>query len=484
MLALYFTSMLCHGYISQLLLLGTMCPIPKSSNVSNADKYRAITLCSSIIKLFELVVIDQQSEALTNDVLQFGYKAKSSTTLCTMLLKEVASKFVSEGSDVYCIMLDASKAFDKVSYSHLFQILLERHMHPLYIRCLLYMYTNQSLRVKWQNVYSDSFKVLNGVRQGGVLSPVLFCLYMDQLMSQLRNSQNGCYIGPHFTGAFCYADDIALLSPSLQGLRNMLKICETFSNQYKLTFNGLKSQFIVFRQKTKLTQKRIIFCGSEIHEQESVVHLGHTIYSDLNKHDIDTVLQNFYRQYNSLFSKLGGVPSSILAKLFRTHCSAFYGSMLLPLRCTKRLQVAWRKAMRRVWRVPPMTHVITLRSMNDGLCDEHMFLCRAVNLVNSALQHEDDTISFIAKTTAQTKLSTLRENISHICERLSVDESALINLQRDNTTNLVKDLCRTNCIDHFCDASVIVELANIRDGLYDSILNKDEAKQFISLLCV
>ena len=52
-------------------------------------------------------------------------------------------------------------------------------MSPLVLRLLLFTYTNQTLRVKWGSVMSESFTVMNGVKQGGVLSPVLFVVYTD-----------------------------------------------------------------------------------------------------------------------------------------------------------------------------------------------------------------------------------------------------------------------------------------------------------------
>ena len=84
---------------------------------------------------------------------------------------------------------------------------------------------------------------------------------MDNSLTRLQKSTKGCYIGLHFNEAFRYADDIALLSPSNQGLRDMLQICETYVLAYRLSFNAEKSQFIVFRRKQK-----IILCGSEIYE--------------------------------------------------------------------------------------------------------------------------------------------------------------------------------------------------------------------------
>ena len=80
-------------------------------------------------------------------------------------------------SDVGVLLLDASKAFDRVNYCKLFNELLKRNISPVLLRLLLYMYTIQSLRVKWSDTTSPQFTVMNGVKQGGVLSPILFAIY-------------------------------------------------------------------------------------------------------------------------------------------------------------------------------------------------------------------------------------------------------------------------------------------------------------------
>ncbi len=73
-------------------------------------------------------------------------------------------------------MLDASKAFDRVKYCKLFEQLLECNMSPLVLRLLSVLYTNQTLQVRWKSSIGNSFSVSNGVKQGGVLYPVLFAV--------------------------------------------------------------------------------------------------------------------------------------------------------------------------------------------------------------------------------------------------------------------------------------------------------------------
>ena len=85
------------------------------------------------------------------------------------------------------LSLDATKAFDRVEYSKLFRLLMSRNLPPVIIRVLLFMYTHNSARVMWNGVTSKCFAVLNGVKQGGVLSPILFFVYFDSLM--IRDGQ-------------------------------------------------------------------------------------------------------------------------------------------------------------------------------------------------------------------------------------------------------------------------------------------------------
>ena len=85
------------------------------------------------------------------------------------------------------------------------------------------MYSNQQCHVKWGDAASDSFSISNGVKQGGVISPLLCSLYIDELFLLLKESGMGCHVGLTYAGAFGYADDIALVAPSLSSLKQMIK---------------------------------------------------------------------------------------------------------------------------------------------------------------------------------------------------------------------------------------------------------------------
>jgi len=173
-LSLVYNSMIVHGVSPEVLLTGLMVPIPKDKKKSlcSSDNYRAIALNSILCKILDLVILKKESHALYSCDQQFGFKAGVSTTHCTFVLQETISFYNYNHTNVYTLLLDASKAFDRVMYTKLFEKLLERDMSPLVLRLLLYMYTNQQLLVQWDNAMSGKFNITNGVKQGAVLSPI------------------------------------------------------------------------------------------------------------------------------------------------------------------------------------------------------------------------------------------------------------------------------------------------------------------------
>ena len=86
------------------------------------------------------------------------------------------------------------------------------------LRLLMNMYVNQKIQVRLNNVLSSQHNISNGVKHGGCLSPNLFSVYVNNLITKLRSSNLGCRCGNEYMGVYCYADDISLLSPTFTGL--------------------------------------------------------------------------------------------------------------------------------------------------------------------------------------------------------------------------------------------------------------------------
>ena len=154
----------------------------KRKSISVSDNYRAIALTSSIGKLLDIIIMRKFGIVLSTCDLQCGFKKNGSTNMYTFMVKETVQYYFQINSNVYAAVLDASQAFDRIEYSKLFNMLIDLKTPPLVIRLLINLYTKQSMSVKWSNTYSTNFGITKGVKKGGILSPVLFCIYMDNLL--------------------------------------------------------------------------------------------------------------------------------------------------------------------------------------------------------------------------------------------------------------------------------------------------------------
>ena len=120
---------------------------------------------------------------------------------------------------------------------------------PNVIRILSYWYENQQMCVRWGGTCSTFFGVTNGVRQGSILSPYLFNIYVDDLSVALNACRVGCCVGKVIINHLMYADDLVILAPSVAGLSKLLSICEIFGESNDIIFNKKKSASLYFISK-------------------------------------------------------------------------------------------------------------------------------------------------------------------------------------------------------------------------------------------
>ena len=140
---------------------------------------------------------------------------------------------VATGDTANICALDLTKAFDKVNHASLYMKLMKRHI-PLQLLQLLENWLSDSFAcVKWVSSWSQMFKIISGVRQGSVLSPFLFAIFIDDI-GKIQNNRHGTYV-------ILYADDILLLAKSVTALQRMLWLCEQELNSIDMVINVKKS---------------------------------------------------------------------------------------------------------------------------------------------------------------------------------------------------------------------------------------------------
>ena len=116
-----------------------------------------------------------------------------------------------------------------------------------------------------------------GLDKGAVSSPHLFYIYVDELISRLKQKQSGCWIGPYYSVTICYANDIMLLSPSISGLKDMISICETYAYDFGMTFNSAKPMCMKFGYNASSQPLVIKLDSCEIKWETTIKHLGNHI---------------------------------------------------------------------------------------------------------------------------------------------------------------------------------------------------------------
>ena len=202
---------------------------------------------------------------------------------------------------MYSCFLDASKAFDRVNR---FRKLLNRGVPVIFIRILLYWYRTQTFCIKWGSTTSDCFNVSNGVRQGGILSPYLFIVYIDDLTNMLNSAGIGCHIHNCIKHVF-YADDICVIARSPSGLQGLLSICAKFGLENYVEYNPVKSLCMVFKSRGfNLKCPDIYMNVKKLAYVKEAKYLGVIICNDLkDDRDILTHLRNFYARSYSIIRK-------------------------------------------------------------------------------------------------------------------------------------------------------------------------------------
>ena len=322
-LHILFNAMLQHSFIPSTLLRGNITPLVKDRDgvLSDSANYRAITLSSLFIQMYEMLQKAKFGYFLPRSDLQFGFKPRISTNHAIYSLKTTVNHFITGGSRVFLAFLDCSKAFDRISHWGLFIKLIKQNVPLCFLLSVMFLYLNMSCSVKWKTEMSESFEIPTGTKQGGILSPDFFAMYIHDLIDLLKASGFGCHVIRIFIACLFFADDIVLLSPSRRGLQSLLDICVAYCKKYCLDFNVKKSKIMVVGKNLSDTVNPILLGDAPLDFVSQYKYLGVTVQAgrELTFSVVD-VLRSFHRAANSILRSQVKPHNTILMKLLYTNC--------------------------------------------------------------------------------------------------------------------------------------------------------------------
>ena len=323
-------------------------------------------MSSLVLKLLDWIILILFGDTLGLDELQFAYQPGSSTSMCTWAAVETINYFMRNGSNVYACLMDMTKAFDFVKHSLLFKKLLAGGLSVIFVRLLLFIYMNQFANVNWNGYFSDIFPIRNGVRQGAILSGILYCFYTSDLFTILRRNGSGCWIGNVFAGIFGYSDDNLILAPSLDSLQEMLRTCENYAAEHNLKFSTndnpakCKTKCIAFQLHEQPFSNNVELCGVPLPWVEGGLHLGNTLSNKVNGmgQDIRKKRAAFISKNNELNQEFWFSHPSTKVSINLIYNFHFTGSPTWDLFCkdAKMLKNTWNTAVRIMYDLPLPTH--------------------------------------------------------------------------------------------------------------------------------
>ena len=188
--------------------------------------------------------------------------------------------------------------------------------------------------IRWGDAYSAKFKVTNVVRQGGILSPYLFNVYVDELSEELNKCNVGCNLNGHLINHIMYADDLVLISPSSAGLSQLLHECEKFGTRHDLKYNAKKSADMICRSMTLegCTIPKFKLNGIILRVVASYKYLGHYITDDLSDDDdINRQRRTLFVQRNSILRKFNMCSLGVKLTLSYLLFTYVYNTTLVEL---------------------------------------------------------------------------------------------------------------------------------------------------------
>ena len=245
-------------------------PIPKSATKDPHIplNYRGISLLSCVAKIYSSVINNrivkkvEANQTIAEE--QNGFRPKRSCEEHLFVLTSVIKSKLELKQSVYAAFVDFNKAFDWVDRHLLFYKLI----HDYNVKGNIYwaiksLYRETHSCVRLNNEYSPWFNTTSGVRQGDILSPTLFNLYVNDLVQCINDLQCGIDLGNFGSlSILLYADDVVLLSQSDVGLQNMLNTLWSWCNKWRLSVNDSKTKIVHFRPK-RVKRSEKVFCLHE-----------------------------------------------------------------------------------------------------------------------------------------------------------------------------------------------------------------------------
>jgi len=313
---------------------GIITPVPKSSMNDPRDplSYRGITLTPVMYKLYCNILNNRLTAWAENDGIiveeQNGFRRGRSTIDHLSTLTSIIETRKKKKMSTFTAFIDFKKAYDSINRDLLWKKLDDLGVTGKMRQALHAIYTNVSCCVRLNGFKTDWFAVNCGVKQGCLLSPLLFNIYINDLAVALKGLGKGVKTGEDIISVLLYADDLVLLAETESDLQLLLDALNYWCGRNCMLINKDKSKVIHFRSPSTKRTDVIFTCGDVVLDIVGCyTYLGLLLedHLDLNV-TAKAVSQSASRALGLVIAKcksMGGMPYNAFTKL--------YTSIVLPV---------------------------------------------------------------------------------------------------------------------------------------------------------
>ena len=366
-----FNLILKSGEILPEWLMSYIVPIHKGGAKSDPGNYRGVSLMSCLGKFFLSIINKRLTKfCVERGILsesQLGFQQGNRCSDAHLIIHNLIDKYCHKNNrKIYSCFIDLSKAFDTIPRDILLLKLRDVGITGKVFNIIRNIYSSDQACIKVDGKIGKPFKISQGVRQGCVLSPLLFNIFMAGLAKELSNKDSGLKLDSKKINSIFWADDIVLLTENRDELEALLKIVSDYCCKNKLTINCKKTKCLIFNKNGRLSKEQIYMNGVKLDNVREYKYLGF-IFTPSG--EIVTGLQDLrnraFKSYQALKQNMGeafnrdtetaiGLYESMIKPIL-TYSSDFWGCLKLPPQNKNPIEIMQMKVFKQILGVHKQT---------------------------------------------------------------------------------------------------------------------------------
>lgn len=303
-------------------------------------------------------------------------------------------------SDIYACFIDYQKAFDRVQHTKMIQILEGLGLNKKDLRIIVNLYWNQTASVRVNNESTEAVKIMRGVRQGCVLSPVLFNIYSEHIFREALETEHiGVNVNGEILNNLRYADDTVVFANTPEGLQELLDRLVTASEKYGLDVNTDKTKIMVIKKQQDQVPSSLYIKGNKVKQVKTYTYLGTVINQQWDhSQEIKCRIEKARKGFNDMSKLFKSHDVGLHTKIRMIRCYVFsvlyYGmeAWTLTEASTRKLEAFEMWLYRRILRIPwvdKVPNAEVLRRMGKEMEVLNTIKCRKLEYLGHIMRHPE-----------------------------------------------------------------------------------------------